>query len=121
MFERQEIEGAWSEWLTEAVRERLVLNPRKLRKKQVTSLLEAFSKVKDVRWDTIIGQFSGSAPSSKYREEIDDCIVETLLKKKTRKLPEFRQQIAHEIELLGQLMKSSKQSAPDRKTVQTTL
>jgi hypothetical protein len=121
MFERQEIEGAWSEWLTDAVRERLVLNPRKLKKKQVTSLLEAFSKVKDVKWDTVIGQFSGSAPSSKYREEIDDCIVENLLKKKTNKLPEFRQQIAHEIQLLGQLMKPSKRSASGERTIQTTL
>jgi len=116
MFERQEIRGAWSEWLTDAVRERPVLNPRILRKKQVTSLLEAFSKVKDVKWDTVIGQFSGSAPSSKYREEIDDCIVENLLKKKTNKLPEFRQEIAHEIRLLGQLMKPSKRSVSGKRT-----
>lgn len=118
MFERQEVEGAWSEWLTEAVRRRHVLNPSELTRKQATNLLDEFSKLKGANWGTIIGQFSGSAPSANLRKELDDTIVENLLTRKPTKLDEFRKQLGHEIQLLGEVMGSKKKKP---KTVQQKL
>jgi hypothetical protein len=108
MFERQEVEGAWSEWLTEAVRTRHILNPRKLKRKQVTNLLDEYSKLEEANWGTVIGQFSGSAASAELRQELDSTIVENLLRRKPAKLDDFRKELGHEIQLLGEVMGSKK-------------
>lgn len=108
MFDRQEVEGAWSEWLTEAVRTRHILNPRKLKRKQVTNLLAEYSKLEDANWDTVIGQFSDSAASAELRKELDSTIVENLLRRKPAKLDDFRKELGHEIQLLGEVMGSKK-------------
>jgi len=105
---RHEIEGAWSEWVTEDVRNLPILNPSLLDSKSVDSLLILWENVKDFEWETIHDQLIAVQEDRNHkRRKIDELFCRVLFgdNNPLPDLDEFYKDLGQEIQKMGNLMK----------------
>jgi hypothetical protein len=104
VMERQETEGAWGEWLTQALRTRLVLDPRRLKSSQIALLLTAWKAVEGYDWELLCEQLSTAASDPKHPRAVVDRAVLKATGQSENGLAEFCSALSAEISLLGRVM-----------------
>ena len=105
---RHEIEGAWSEWVTEDVRNMPILDPKKLDSNAVNALLALWERIKNHKWGQLRHQLVRAIEEKDHpRRAIDNVFCNILLKDSDSmpKLDELYTDLRKEIERLGNLMK----------------
>jgi len=102
--ERQEIRGGWGDWLTEGVRERRVLNPKKLSSKQVKEVISAWDEAAKVDWPLLHTQLKDATHDPLAPRAVLDAALVTILIGRTPSLTPFYAALLHDLELLGSLM-----------------
>ena len=103
---RHEIEGAWSEWVTEDIRSMPILDLKKIDSSAVNILLDLWEQIKNHKWESLYNQLVHAIDETSHpRRVIDDTFCDILLENSGRNLDDFCRNLSEEIERLGNLMK----------------
>jgi len=103
---RHEIRGAWSEWVTEDIRNMPILDPKKIDSSAAEILLDLWERVQGHKWQGLNNQLVQAISETKHpRRAIDDTFCDILLQNSGRSLDDFYRDLGTEIVRLGDLMK----------------
>jgi hypothetical protein len=104
---RHEIRGAWSEWVTEDIRNIPLLNPTLLTNKQIEKIVNCWGSIENLTWDQLKTQFNDAIDNSTHpRRKLDEAILDSLNIMAKDGLNAYYRDLKNEIELLGNLMKT---------------
>jgi len=102
---RHEIEGAWSEWVTEDIRELPVLDPRALNSSQTNALTALWDSISKVQWEALPLQYVNARGNGNHpRRQIDAGLASILLPNATPDLDKLYNDTKADLEKLGALM-----------------